>query len=373
MDFSKPTAINFQKIAAILIIVSLSIFLLIEAQTILKPVVFSIIFSLMLRPLCNWYDRWIPFNLLSVIFTFLTAALPLLLIIYIFFVQFQDVMAELPSIQEKLKEGFKSLTSLFEEKLPIPVESPEDLISGGASEVLTTVQSGLTASTALLASIAITLLYTFFMLLYRKSFKHFILSQFGTQIQDSARTVLRKIQKMNERYLYGMLIVMLLLSLVNSIGLWLIGLQYPFFWGFLGGALAIIPYLGTLVGGLLPLVYSLTTTDSYWQPLAILIFYFIVQQVEGNIITPKIVGSSVKVNPLAAIFSLILGGYIWGIAGAILAIPMVAIFRIIFSHIDILKPYGLLLSSDFYNRPEVFEEKYVKDRYRLFAFFRKKK
>ncbi len=177
---------------------------------------------------------------------------------------------------------------------------------------------------------------------------------------------------MNERYLYGMLSVMLILGTLNSIGLYVIGIKYALFWGFLGGVLAIVPYVGTLLGGLLPFAYALATTDNYWQPLSVVIFYFFIQQFEGNIITPKIVGSSVKINPLAAIFALILGAYLWGVAGAVLAIPLLAIVRIVFSHIDILKPYALLLSSDLHGKAHLFEGKFDDDKYRLLSFLRTK-
>ena len=325
----------------------------------------------MLRPLCNWYDRWLPWNGMSVVVTFLTALLPVALLFYIFFIQFRDVVDDLPNITGKIEEGIQSLINLIEHNIPITVKGEgESWLLKGVSGLIDTVQAGLTTSTAVLAGFFITALYTFFILLYRKSFKSFLVHQFGGQLQHAAREVLMKIQHMNEQYLYGMLIVVLILSSLNSLGLWIIGIQYPVFWGFLGGVLAIIPYVGTLLGGLLPFAYALATTGNYWQPISVVAFYFVVQQLEGNVITPKIIGSSVKINPLAAIFSLILGAYLWGVAGAILAIPLLAILRIIFSHIDVLKPYALLLSSDLYGNAQAFEDKYNEDRYRLLSYLR---
>ena len=113
---------------------------------------------------------------------------------------------------------------------------------------------------------------------------------------------------------------MLILGVLNSFGLWLIGIDYPVFWGFLGAFLAIIPYIGTAIGGLLPFLYALATTSTLWQPMAVIGWFVLVQQIEGNLITPKVLGSSVKVNPFAAIFALFFGGYLWGIPGLILAI-----------------------------------------------------
>ena len=109
-----------------------------------------------------------------------------------------------------------------------------------------------------------------------------------------------------------------------------------------------------------------------WQPLAIVALYSTVQTIEGNLITPKVVGSSVEINPLAAIISLLIGGAVWGVSGLILALPLVAIVRIVFEHIDMLKPIALLLSSELYVERKKFIEDFDKEEYRIANYFKKK-
>ncbi|MEM1124742.1 MAG: AI-2E family transporter, partial [Bacteroidota bacterium] len=156
-------------------------------------------------------------------------------------------------------------------------------------------------------------------------------------------------------------------------GLLLIGIKYAFFWGFLAAFLAIVPYIGTFIGGFLPFAYAMATSDSYVQPALVVLLFGTVQVLEGNIITPKVVGSSVKINPLAAILALVTGGFIWGIGGLILAIPIIAILRVVMAEIDFLKPLSALLSSDIYENEEIFEEKFDKEQFRIWHFFRKRK
>jgi predicted PurR-regulated permease PerM len=79
--------------------------------------------------------------------------------------------------------------------------------------------------------------------------------------------------------------------------------------------------------------------------LGVVAIFGFVQFLEGNLITPNIIGSKVNINPLAAIIALIIGGKVWGVVGMILAIPICGILKIIFSHFDRLKPYAILLSS----------------------------
>ena len=157
-------------------------------------------------------------------------------------------------------------------------------------------------------------------------------------------------------------------------GLWLIGVPYPFFWGFLAGFLEIIPYVGTTIGGLLPLTYMLMVSDSLWQPLAVLVWYIIVQQLEGNLISPNVMGSSIKVNPLFIIMGLFLGGFIWGVSGMILALPILAISKEIFRSFDVLVPFSYLMEDGLSRKSNVFLDEFDSSQYRFFhVFFEEKK
>jgi predicted PurR-regulated permease PerM len=166
---------------------------------------------------------------------------------------------------------------------------------------------------------------------------------------------------------------MLVLGVLNSAGLYFIGIKYALVWGFLGALLAVVPYIGTTVGGLLPFMYAVATTSTVWQPTAVVVLYAIVQFVEGNFITPKIVGNSVKINALAAVLSIILGALIWGVPGVILAIPLLAMLRIILDHITSFKPVALLLSDDLYAESAMYLNEYNHPRYRLSSFLMKRK
>ncbi len=166
-----------------MIIIALILILLVFAQTIIKPVVFALIFSIMLRPLCNWFDRWMPWSWLSVLLTFLTALLPIVGLGYIFFIQFRDVISDLPSVTDKLEKGINSLSRIVENNMPEPMQTDESWLQGATSGLIDTVQAGLSTSSAVLASIFITFLYTFLILLYRKSFRLFLVSQCQEQVQ----------------------------------------------------------------------------------------------------------------------------------------------------------------------------------------------
>ena len=142
-----------------------------------------------------------------------------------------------------------------------------------------------------------------------------------------------------------MLIVMVILAILNGLSLYLIGVKYAFTWGVIIGALAIIPYAGTFIGLLLPLTYSFISSTDYRQPLAIFICYLVIQQIEGNLLTPKIVGDKLKVNPFIIIIMILVFGKIWGLDGVIICLPLVGVAKSIMEEYEGSQIIAKLISS----------------------------
>ncbi len=142
-----------------------------------------------------------------------------------------------------------------------------------------------------------------------------------------------------------MLSVIGILAILNTTGLFIIGLEHAIFFGVFASLLAVIPYIGIIIGSLPPLLYAFLLTDSLLNPLLVIAVFSIVQFLEGNFITPRIVGSKVSINPFVALIALIIGGQLWGIAGMILFVPLIGILRVIFEEIEELRPYGYLLGN----------------------------
>lgn len=370
-------AISIQKLAYFLIVICLLFYIAYIGKNILVPLAFGAVFAFLLKPICERVEKIITIQSIAVGVTFIITLLPVIGILAFFSIQFIDVFNELPSLTGKIQgvidNAFLKINSTFgftkSEAKEIIDENSAGIIQAPFSYLGTT----LNFSSNFLINLLLTIIYTFLFLLYRRSLKQFYLIQFGDRIKEGAETVLRRAQIVIQKYLYGLLLVILVLGVLNSIGLAVIGIKYALFWGFLAAFLAVIPYIGTALGGLIPFLYALATAGNYWQPAAVILLFTIVQTLEGNLITPKIVGSSVKINPLAAILTLLVGGSIWGVSGLILSLPFIAIVRVVFLQIDFLKPIGLLMSDELYEKEDVFEEKFDKERYRIFSFFKKKK
>lgn len=367
---------NVQRLAHSLIVICIIVYILIIGKNIIAPIVFAMFFAFMLKPVSDFFEKYLKNRVISIFLSFMVALVPLVLIISLFTAQSVDVFTNMPAVSDKIKTGINKMFSLLNQKFGFSKAQGEAWVSDNMSSALDApmemIGGWLSSSSTLMISILLVLLYTFFFLLYRTSIKNFILGQFTKKQREDARDLIADIQSVAQKYLSGLAVVIVILGILNSIGLLVIGIEHAFFWGFLGAFLAIIPYIGTIMGGLLPFTFALATTDTLWQPLAIVVLYSTVQTIEGNLITPKVVGSSVEINPLAAIISLLIGGAIWGVSGLILALPLIAIVRIIFEHIKMLKPIALLLSSELYKERKKFINDFDEEEYRIANYFKKK-
>jgi predicted PurR-regulated permease PerM len=364
---------RMQRFAAMMISLFGIGFLLLFTKPLIAPLIFAVLLAFLLKPLVAAYERWTGWPMTSVILTLLTILVPLGVMIALVGAKMTSMVANLEGVSTDIGRGLGRLLRWVASTFQLPKAEVEAWLSANVStlvnypaELLT---AGLGSSVQLAGSVLLCFIFIFFVLLYRRSFHQFFRYQFTREQRAEADDIFRRIVDMTKEYLQGMLLVMLILAVLNSLGLYLIGVRLALFWGVLGAVLAIVPYVGTTLGGFLPFLYALATFGLAWQPLAVVIFYGTVQSIEGNFITPKVVGNSVEVNPFIAVIALLAGGLFWGVAGMILALPLVAILRIVFSHVDLLLPVSELLSDDIYKRDGVFAEQYDEDRFRLLSFF----
>ena len=137
---------------------------------------------------------------------------------------------------------------------------------------------------------------------------------------------------MLRKYVNGLFIVIVIVAVLNTIGLLLIGVDHPVFFGTATALLMVIPYIGVFIGSIVPAAIALITMDSIWYPVAVIGMYAFVQFLEGNYITPTIVGSSVNLNPLAIIIGMVVLGTVGGIIALIIAVPLIATAKILLHH-----------------------------------------
>ena len=363
------SVLNWNKISSILISTVLIGYLVIHGQTFLAPLVFAIFLSILLLPMYNFLYRWIPVDCLVIVLSFLIIIGAVGGIMYFFSVQIYAVFSELSEIQESMSKGINKLNYFIAEKFNLDTEVVRNWIDSQVELLVelpsTYLSTGLSSSSTFLIQSLICIVYMFFILLYKDAFRNFIITQFPKKNRNDIFTVLNSISHVSQQYFLGRLLVMIILAILNSLGLWILGVGFPILWGTLAAVLTIIPYIGTTLGGTFPFIYAFATEDSLWIPVGVVIMYQIVQQLEGNIITPKIVGGTMQLNPFVSIVAMVAGGLVWGVSGLVIALPVIAIIKILFDHIELLQPFGLLLDKDLAINKDKFLKEYDEDKYRL--------
>jgi len=341
--------LNLQKIAYTIIIVIGLGWLSVIGKSILLPLIFAILFSIFLYPIDKKILSFVKIKWVSIPLTFLVVLIPILIVAMLFSYQIVNIMESLPSIESSLKDGFEQSIQKINGLLPFADVSPKTVLPSNDSSIpngsLGVVSKGIMTSASFIVSSGLCFMYTFFLLFYRKSFKNFIIYQFEKENRPDIKDTLKEIKETIQSYIGGVGLVMVILSILNTIGLTVIGIEHAMFWGVLAGVLSIIPYAGTALGGMLPFVFALSTAESSWQPIAVLVYYMVIQQVEGNFITPNIVGNKVDINPFFAILSIVILGTLWGVGGVLLALPLISITRIILGQFQSTEPIAFLMSS----------------------------
>jgi len=345
-------------------------FLLLAGKDLLFPFLFAIFFSFLLMPLEKRIFKLLPYKVISIT----SSVLFVLGIIgglgFIFGYQLVQIVSEMNSIQDSLKNGVKEILVFMEERMPLlnmhsDEESTNQMLSKLLDAPVEYVGAGITSGAGLLFNTALTLIYMVFLLIYKDAFRDFLMIQFPKDKRDEIEAILSQSVHLIQRYLTGMVTVVIILAVMNCTGLMLIGIDHAIFWGVLAACLVIIPFIGTALGGLLPFLYALTTSEHSWQPLAVVLLFVFTVQLEANFITPKVVGSSVRINPLFALMGIVIMGSLMGIGGIVLAIPMMAILKLVAEGIDVLKPVALLMDKDLMKKRHLFFGKYDREDYRF--------
>jgi predicted PurR-regulated permease PerM len=357
--------ISVHRLAHIFIIIVLGYIILTNGGFFIIPLIFAVLLTIMIQPLTKFFQRLVKYRVPAILLTILTVMAGLGIIITLISVQLTAIINNLDNITGQIGTGIQQIFDWLNTHLNLQESDVKENIPKLADGALGFVQKGITSVTTFVFNLFFVLLLIFFLLWYQHNFKKLILMQARKEKQDNLEKILTQIQGTMRKYLYGLLTVIAILAVLNSIGLLIIGIRYAVFWGVLAAFLAIIPYIGTTLGGTLPFLYAVASSDNWWQPLAVVGMYVVIQQLEGNIITPKVVGKSVSINPLIALLGIILGGFIWGIAGIILAIPIVGVIKIILDHNERTRPLGFLLSDQMSSTDEAFWKEMDSDEHRM--------
>jgi predicted PurR-regulated permease PerM len=334
-----------------LIGLTLLVIIMSYGKFILMPLFFAAFISMLLNPIVIVLEEWKLPRSLSIILSLIMVLVIFAGIISMISVQFVDFAERVPEVTQRLKNVTDTGIQFLEKEIGVTPKQQSDYLNQGINRLIDTSGSMATslvsATTNIFTNLSLIPIFVFFMIYYREMYATFVNMLFeGRSEESKVEGILDNVKDVSQNYLIGMLSVMAILALLNTTGLFLIGMDHPFFFGTFAALLAVIPYIGIIIGALPPLLFALLLGNSLLTPVLVVAVFGTVQFLEGNFITPRIVGSSISINPFIAMIALIIGGEIWGISGMILFIPLIGVLRVIFQEIDGLEPYGYILGGD---------------------------
>ena len=334
----------------LLMILLLCVFV-VQGQTVAIPFIFSILLSILLLPVTNFLECKAKFpksmsNFISVIL-----ALSLIgFIIYFFSQQISGFLADMPTLKKNLNTHYHTVQDWIQNRFGISSREQAALINNATGDVKDSGSAVISKTvftiTHTIFYIILVAIYTFLILYYRHMIKRFIFAVFAKAKEPEINEVLLESKGIVQNYMLGLVIEMGIVAVAYTSVLLIIGVKYAIFLGVFSAILNIIPYVGILSGIIFTVLVTLTTSKDLSDIVWIIVSFEIIHFIDSNFLMPRIVGSKVRVNALVTIVGVVIGGTLIGLPGIFLALPVIAILKIIFDRIDELRPWGMIMGDD---------------------------
>ena len=346
MEQKLPT---YLRLVIILFGIILTVFVMITAKSILVPLLISGLLAVLISPLASWLERYRFPKFLAAAVSVVALLAFMSGLIYFFYNQLLGFANDLSALNARVSELIDSVNTFLESHIegsvPISMSTLQNTLFGYLTDNVSSLTQGVIATATTLTVVFILPIYIFLFLYFRRFLIEFLMRAFPDRHEEKVKLVIHRVKKVVQNYITGMFIVILILTVLNSIALYSLGIKHALLFASFAAILNVIPFIGPFIGATLPITYALLTKDTLWIPFGVFLAFYVIQLAESNLLTPKIVGGKVSMNPLMTIIALFVGNFIWGLAGMVLFIPGMAVLKVIFDEIPAMHPYGFLLGS----------------------------
>jgi len=341
--------ISLKQINTFLFFGVLTVIVLYFAKQVLIPVTFAIFFAMLFTRLSNKMES----KGVKRVFTALISLLIIVIVTFgigaLVFMQSKKLAKDFPQIEEKAKKFKERTEGYISYKLDIPKEKQEELISKKIKSALESSGSALknffAGFVGMVGSAVMVLIFTFLFLYQREKYESFFIRLCDKTQPEEAKKMIEKISMVSQSYLTGRALSILIFTGLFTAGFMIIGLKNAFLLAFIAALLTIVPYVGSIIGGLFPFAVALITEDDTNVAIGALAVIGIIQSIDNYFIEPYIIGGEVNISAFFTILILLIGGLIWGVAGMILFLPMLGVTKIIFDSVPELNEYGYLIGD----------------------------
>ena len=340
----------YLKLSCILISIVILGFLAIIGEQILIPMVLGLLIAILLMPLSRFLEKRLrlPRSVSSILASLLALAV-ISGVIYVLSLQVAKLANDWPQFQKQFADLIDDIQGWISRTFGVRRKDQLTYLNDTAKKSISTgtaiLETALKSIGYVLMLTAFTFLFTLFFLLYRTHLLKFLVASFSETYHKTVFEIIDNIQFMVKKYLVGLFLQMLIVTILSLIAYTIIGVKYNFMLAILTGILNILPYIGIFTALLIGALITFATSGVS-HVLFIVIAIVIIHAIDGNIIMPRVVGSKVKINSLIVIIGLVIGEMLWGIAGMLLTIPVLAIMKIVFDRVEGLQSWGFLMGED---------------------------
>ncbi|WP_293890414.1 AI-2E family transporter [Flavobacterium sp.] len=350
------------KLSAILIILVVIFITLYFGQDIISPVLLALLFAIMLRPVVSFLIKKLRFpHFIAVVFAILLFVLLFLGVFYFISMQISDMASDWGKIKTNFYYHLEHFQRMIRDNFNLTKREQKEIISNATNDSITSskeiVGTTLNSFADILLNLILIPIYTFLFLLYQNHFITFLTKLIKPESHKKLQEVLYQIKIAIQSYITGLLFEMIAVSVLTTVGLYFIGCEYYILLGIITGILNLIPYIGILFAGALSIGVSLSGSTDLTIVFGVIGVNLVVQFIDNNILVPMFINSKVQINALVSIIGIIVGNVLGGITGMFLAIPIIAILKVIFDRIDTFEPWGYLLGDDL---PKTYEWRKIK-------------
>ncbi len=336
MNFTEPLVHNPQRRNDLLRVLQYTFFggvILYFGRTVLIPLAYATLISFVLYPFCAWLERKGFGRILSIGIGVGALTILLLLIVFVLVKQVSDLGDEWSRLQPRIEAASSSLRQFLADSLGISIQRQDEWLAKLPEQVfgsaLALIKGTISISASTMVKAILIPVYVVLILYYRRLWKLVLCKIFSSESHESISMMISMTIDTYYNFIKGMAIVYLIVGILNSLGLLALGVPHAFLFGIVASVLTFIPYIGIMVGALLPVAVSWIIHDSIWYPLGVIAVFTFVQYLEANVIFPFAVSSRLKVNTMAVLLAIFIGGMLWGVSGMILFVPFVGIIKLI--------------------------------------------
>ena len=321
-----------------------------QARSILLPFALAVFISYVMYPIINFFEKKKIPGFLSVLLTILIGVGAVVLLVDLISGSIQSFTTEFSKYEPRITQITGQITSIL--------NIPAGTFSGGggtedtiASKILENFSIGgflsgvVNSVSSILSNLFLIALILLFMLMSRNQLNTKVTSAFTEDTSARISMVINNINTQIQKYIVAKTIISLITALLFFIILTAFGVEFTVIWGILAFVLNFIPNIGSLIATALPLFIVFIQFNNPMMVLWVGLPLIAVQQIMGNIVEPKYLGKSVNLSPLVILFSLVFWGWLWGILGMFLSVPITVMIKIILENIESTKPLSVLMGG----------------------------